>query len=182
MKAILLLGLKGTGKSVVANYLSNKYKLPIHKLGKKIRDLLSLEGKVVTEEKINERGKYLKENLESHSIGELYLEEIKRLDKKKIVVVDSPRDIFDIKFYEGLFQTYSVGVFTEKEGRYDRLLKRKREGDALTIEGIIKEDKNQASNEAVNFMLCDYLLLNQEGKEKEFYEDIEKIFKKIKDY
>lgn len=180
MKAILLIGLKGSGKSLISDYLNQKYGLPVHKLGGMIRNILSSEGKSVTDSEVNKKSIEIKRRLESHSIGEFYIEQIKRLGKESIIVVDSPIEDFDIYFYNKYFKQYRVGIFASQGERFKRIINRKRGDDFLQFSKFAEKDKEKALKIAQMFIFSDYMLITNKKNKKEIYEDVDKLLREIK--
>ena len=176
---LVIVGLPGSGKTEAANYFKKKG-LPIIPLGKIINDYISenrLSHSVENHKKIalNLRKRYGKEAM-------VVLNEKKIKDsfeKNNIVVVEGMRSFEEYLHLKKKFpnkKIFLIGIYTDKEIRWQRIKKRRTRKDLKGEKRDLHELINL--NMAPTIAFCDYLIKNNFSKE-EFYDKLEEVYRLI---
>jgi len=105
---------------------------------------------------------------------------IEKISKdEKIVVFDGVRNWEEIEEFKKLGEVIIIAVHSPPKLRYERLLKRGRKDDALTIEGLIKRDWEELEMGIGNVIaLADYVLVNDTTIE-EFKSKAKELIKRL---
>jgi len=86
---------------------------------------------------------------------------IEKIQNEKIVVFDGVRNWEEIEEFKKLGDVIIIAVHSPPKVRYERLLKRARKDDTLTVEGLIKRDWEELEMGIGNVIaLADYVLVN----------------------
>jgi len=174
---IAVLGLPGSGKSVVIEYLMKKYAWPKIYFGDVTFDemrRLKLEINEKNERKVREG---LRKKHGDLVYVERVAEKISKLNAEPVILLESMYSwaeyLFLKKKFGEKFQT--IAVYASPGKRYGRLAKRKVR--PLNLKEAESRDYSQIENlqQAGPIAMADYLLINDSTK-KELYSKIEKIF------
>lgn len=96
-------------------------------------------------------------------------------------VISGVRGINELNFLKSRFKENFalVGLLASRELRFERCLKRARDGDAKTREGFEKADLQDLKlGDGDSTILSDFFVIN-EGSFQEFYSEVEKIVRKV---
>jgi len=98
---------------------------------------------------------------------------------EKVVVFDGVRNWEEIEEFKKLGEVIIIAVHSPPKLRYERLLKRGRKDDTLTIEGLIKRDWEELEMGIGNVIaLADYVLVNDATIE-EFKSKAKELIKRL---
>ncbi len=181
MKIICILGLIGSGKDEVANYLEKKYGYKKIVMGDIVREFSRKEGLEPTRENLQTVQKKYRDKY-----GQLFFsDEVVRRTKgnkwEKAVIVGSRRPE-ETKFFKEHFgkDILMLLIEAEPEKRFRRLEKRGRENDPKTFEEFQKQDRNEfvCFEFDRSFRHADYKIENN-GNFEELYKKIDSLLKRL---
>lgn len=182
----MIIGLSGTlaaGKDTVAEYLVEREGFNHISLSAVLRKVAGEKGIEITMENLTKFGNSLKTE---YSADYLVNRAKKEIDFSKNIVVSSirqPEEIENLKKYKDF---YMIFVDADIKIRFDRLVKRGREGDVGDFEKFKDQEKKQFDGQSggMNLGKCrelaDYVIMNN-GTMKGFEDEIKKIFGQIKE-
>jgi dephospho-CoA kinase len=176
MLLILLAGMPGSGKSIVAKAASEAG-LPVVNMGD-----------VVREETLRRYGEItpalmLKTSIELRAeYGEDYIA-VKTVEKiprnAKIVVVDGVRSLAEVEAFRRLGKPVILAVHASPKTRFERLLKRSRPGDPKSLDEFNKRDEIELKLGVGSVIaLADYVIVN-EGSVEEVLKEAKRIIEKV---
>lgn len=142
----MLIGLTGencAGKGTLADYLGKK-SFYYYSLSDVIRDELKHLGLEVNRENLIKRGNLLRQEFGPGVLAEKIL---KKIEPDKNYVIDSIRNPAEIKILKTQNAFTLIAVRAQPETRFERMKKRKREGDPATLQEFLDLEKREASNE-----------------------------------
>lgn len=180
-KIIAILGLPGSGKTEVINYLMKKFNWPKVYFGDVTFDEVKARGLEINEK--NERT--VREDLRA-KYGRLHyaskvVEKIKNIKESTNVLVESLYDWQEYLFFKEKFGNdfITIAVYTSPKVRYERL--EKREIRPLSREEAQSRDYAQIENifQAGPIAMANYTADNN-GSFEELYSQIDDIIKEIK--
>jgi len=140
----MLIGLTGencAGKGAIAEYLG-KRSFYYHSLSDVIRDELKVEGIEITRDNLIAKGNRLREA----GPGVLAEKILKKLEPDKNYVIDSIRNPSEIEVLRKQAGFHLLAVRAAAEKRFERMKKRKREGDPETLQKFLEVEAAEASN------------------------------------
>jgi len=104
---------------------------------------------------------------------------IEKIHDEKIVVFDGVRNWEEIEEFKRVGDVIIIAVHSSPKVRYERLLKRARKDDTLTVEGLIKRDWEELEMGIGNVIaLADYVLVNDTTVE-EFKNKAKELIKRL---
>ena len=104
---------------------------------------------------------------------------IEKIRNEKVVVFDGVRNWEEIEEFKKLGDVIIIAVHSPPRVRYERLLKRARKDDTLTVEGLIKRDWEELEMGIGNVIaLADYVLVNDTTVE-EFKNKAKELIKRL---
>ncbi|MEK7598276.1 MAG: AAA family ATPase [Patescibacteria group bacterium] len=180
-KIIAILGLPGSGKTEVINYLMEKFKWPKVYFGDVVFDELKIRGLDINEK--NER--IVREDLRNkfgrlHFAGKI-IEKIGNIRDDANILVESLYDWQEYLFFKEKFREdfIAIAVYASPKTRYERLGKRKIR--PLTLGEAQGRDHAQIENifQAGPIAMANYTVDNEETFEY-LYKQIDEIINKIK--
>lgn len=180
MKVIGVIGLNGSGKDEVVNYLNKEYGVPLISVGDIVREIAAKEGIEPTRDNLDSITKrYFGQFGEGYFVKQV-VEKI-RHNKWKVAGISgirSPRDIAIIKeAFEKDFILTHVYI-SDPKVRHERISKRGSKRDQSSYEEFLKQDK--ISQELFHIQdaikLADYSIPN-DGSLKDIHMAIDKLIK-----
>ena len=135
-------GFNGSGKTTVVQYLQNKSFQP-YSLSDLLREQLEKEGKELTRENLIDLGNELREK---HGAGVLGERVLKKLQNNVHYVVDSIRNPVEVEALESRDDFVLIHVDAPTEVRFERMIDRKREGEA-SYDDILAFEKQELESE-----------------------------------
>ena len=184
MKVIGLTGTIGSGKNLIKNILMEKLDAGCITLSDVIKREAKNEG--LDRKNLQDVGNELRKRHGKHILVELALKNLP--EKKDIILIDGIRNPGEIDYlrkkFNGNFKL--IAVDAERKIRFERLLKRKKEGDPRSWEEFLSLDERdqgkeepdygQRTRECIN--QADFLILNN-GSKEELKSQIEKISSRL---
>ena len=142
---MIVIGITGkycAGKSTVCEYLKSK-SFYYGSLSDELRKILEKDKIPPTRENLISKGNELRKR---HGNGFLARLVVEGMDKDKNYVVDSLRNPDEITELQKLKNFHLWGIEADEKTRFERIVKRKREGDPKTPEEFKKFEKLEASS------------------------------------
>jgi len=143
---LIVIGITGkycAGKTTVCDYLKGKsfyYK----SLSDELREILEKEGTSPTRENLIKRGNELREKFGNNYLAQKISQGI---SQDKNYIIDSLRNPKEIEEFEKLPNFHLWCIEAQEKQRFERILKRSREGDPKTIEDFKKLEAQESSSE-----------------------------------
>lgn len=184
MKALIVLGLIGSGKDAASNYISEKYGYQIYSLGTMgiIGKAVKKEGLELTRENLQKISvKYRQKYGEDYFAKEL-MKEIKELMPEKLIIkeVRKPEEIQICRKEFGKDCTI-LRISADKKTRFNRLKKRSDERDPKTYEHFEKQENRELElYPALSMDIPDCIEIENNGTLYQLYKKIDKIMGSLK--
>ena len=178
MKIIGVIGLNGSGKDEVINYLNKLYNVPTISVGDIVREIAAKEGVEPTRDNLDEiTRRYFKQYGEGYFLKQV-VEKIRRNNWQTAGIsgIRSPEDIAILKeAFKKDFVLVHVYI-TDSRVRYDRVKKRGSNRDRMTYEDFLKQDEvsRQLFNIQEAIDLADYSIPN-DGTLDDMHNEIKKL-------
>lgn len=178
-KAIIVLaGLPGAGKSVVAN-VARELGLPVISLGDVVRDEVTQRGLEPTLENVLGVANELRRKFGRDAIAKLALERIVRAcNSSCIIVVDGVRSLDEVEAINKQIdkKVFILAIHSSQKTRFERILARGRQGDPRTLEDFRRRDFEELSWGLGNVIaLADKVIVN-EGRIEELISEARNFF------
>jgi len=179
MRVIGVTGMQGAGKSILCS-IATQRGIPVIEMGELVLEEMRSKGIAITNESIRN---YATELRERHGRDYVAEKAIRRISKIRAgaVVVSGVRGYAEVKRFR---QEYGSGFtlvafFAPQKTRFERVLKRSREGDpADWNEFAWREEKELALGIAEATALADYIIINT-GTVEAAKKDATKLLKKL---
>jgi len=156
-------GLAGSGKSLLSDYLEKKG-LGVFQTGNIVREIA------------------ISRNVSYTSLGEISLEflpydnteiiericdKISKSYHEKYVIIEGIKKISEVEYLRKNYSTYMVAILSSQNIRFNRLLKRNRYDDPVSIDYLKKRDEIELKYGIGNVIaLADFYIINDGEKEK----------------
>jgi dephospho-CoA kinase len=180
MKVIGVIGLNGSGKDEVVNYLNKQYSVPLFSAGDVVRGIAKEEGVEPTRDNLDLITKrYFARYGEGYFL-KLLAERIKRSPNKNAGIsgIRSPRDVQILKDAFGSYLVLVHVYVSDPEVRYGRTVKRGAVRDSQSYQEFIRQD--QASQEIFHIgeaiRAADYSISN-DGSLEDLHREVERLIK-----
>ncbi len=144
MMVIGLIGLVGSGKDTVSEYLISKYGYKMVGMGDIVRELATKLGRSHNRDDLQRTQKEYRERYGDEYFGSLVVEKIKKSGWEKVIIngIRIPPDVEVPKKEFGRQMTVLL-VDARPEIRFERLRSRKRVGDPETFEEFQRQENNE---------------------------------------
>lgn len=157
-KRICICGLKGSGKSIIAQALCEKNPmLKYVEISRLIRAKMKIDG--VDPDKIYEYSLQLRRQYGADVVSKMALVEI--AGYSGAVIIDSLRTEQDFDVFNENGQASIIAVHSSPRLRYSRIMSRRRSTDPITLEGLSNMDRKSMEMGAERlFTLSNYAVIN----------------------
>lgn len=164
MKLIVTVGMPGSGKDELIS-VAQSIGLATLKMGDLVRDETRRRGLALTNSNL---GRVANEEREKHGPGVWAQRAIPKLTETKMLV-DGCRSDHEVTVFRHNFgDLFVLGIFASPETRYDRMIKRSRGDDGMSLQEFFDRDRRELKWGIGNaFSLADGMLIN-EGPLEEF--------------
>ncbi len=144
MMIIGLIGLVGSGKDTVSEYIASKYGYRMVGMGDIVRELATKLGRSHNRDDLQRTQKEYREKCGDEYFGSLVVEKIRESGWEK-VIINGIRIPEDVKVPKKEFRKDMIValVDTKPEIRFERLKGRKRVGDPETFEEFQRQENNE---------------------------------------
>jgi dephospho-CoA kinase len=145
----MIIGLTGTfasGKDTIADYLVKEKGFDSYQTGDVVREWVKKEGLELTRDNQREMANKLRSQFGASFLVE---EAIKKTHKenKAITGIRQPNEA---EFFTKTDGAYLIAVDAPIEARFDRIVKRKREGDPITLDELKTKENKEMTNSGDN--------------------------------
>jgi len=177
-----LIGPNASGKGEIANYLITKG-FKYYSLSDEIREELRNKKKEINRENLINEGNYLRKTYGANILAKRVLDKIKK-EKRNNFVVDSVRNPEEVQTLKEEKRFYYLGVDAPVKLRYERAMKRMREGEKYSLKKFIElENKEKGENKNaqqldVCMRLTDFTIINDSTLD-ELHNKVDEILKEI---
>ncbi len=173
---ILITGMPGSGKSVVADVFRKKG-VRIVSMGDIVRDLLKKEHEKGSRISLTDFSVKLRERHGEDIIAKLTSKAIEQYPDK-IIVVDGVRSLVEVEVFREKYDVKIFAVHAPPQERFKRLRERKRRDDPKTFEEFKHRDLNELALGVGNVIaLADIMIVNYKKSLTEFIQEIENVLK-----
>ena len=164
MKLIVTVGMPGSGKDELIA-VARSIGLSTLKMGDLVREETRRRGLALTNANL---GRVANEEREKHGPGIWAQRALPKLTETKMLV-DGCRSDHEVTVFRHNFgDSFVLGIFASPETRYDRMIKRSRGDDGMSLQEFFDRDRRELKWGIGNaFSLADGMLLN-EGTLEEF--------------
>lgn len=171
MKAIAFTGLPGSGKSEAVR-IAEKVGIKVVRMGDEVRAEVARRKLEFNDENL---GKVASEMREKEGMDVWAKRCLDRL-KENITVIDGIRNIEEVEtFRKNIDDFVLIAIHASPKTRYNRLIKRGREDDSLSIEDLKKREERELGWGIGNVVaMADIIIINEESLD-EFRKKIKKI-------
>ena len=177
---MIVIGITGkycAGKTTACEYLRGKsfyYK----SLSDELRVVLKKDNIPLTRENLIQKGNELREKEGNSTLSKRL---IAGIEKDKNYVIDSLRNPDEIKEFQERGNFYLWNIEANQDSRFERILKRKREGDPKTLEEFKKFESQESSSDNKSAQQLDECakmanhLIENNGTIEELFEGIDSL-------
>ena len=175
-----LTGKNGSGKGTAAEYLVKK-KFSYYSLSDELRDILKKRGLPETRENLIELGKQVRQK---EGLGYLAKLVLKKCAGKKKVVVDSIRNMGEVRELKKKKDFVLIAIDAPVRERFERVKKRTADRDPKTFSKFLRDEEKELSGKGPEQQLlpvieeADYNVFN-DGKPEKVHKALEKIIEKL---
>lgn len=142
---MIVIGITGkycAGKTTVCDYLKSK-SFTYKSLSDELREILVKENLAATRENLIARGNELRKK---HGNGYLAKQIIQKMSKGNNYVIDSLRNPDEIKEFQAGANFHLWNIVADEKTRFDRIVKRGREGDPKTLDEFKRMEALESSS------------------------------------
>jgi dephospho-CoA kinase len=180
MKLVIgITGKIGSGKTILANYLSKKYLASEYQFSKILMDILDRLYMEKTRLNLQKLGASLRKELGHDVIVNAMRKDIEK-DNSRIIVIDGIRYKNEVEMLRKFKHNMLISVKASLRIRYERCIKRGEKGEgSISFEDFLKSEKKATEKEIEKIStIADYKLKN-EGDEKELFKQVDEILEKF---
>ncbi|MEM3352641.1 MAG: AAA family ATPase [Saccharolobus sp.] len=177
IKAILITGMPGSGKSEFAKILKER-KAKVIVMSDVVKKRYNTDAK--PGERLMDFAKRLREIYGDGVVARLSVEELES-SKYELVGFDGVRSLAEVDEFKRLLgdKVYIVAIHSPPRLRYKRIIERMRSDDAKDISDLIKRDKEELSLGIGNVIaMADYVIVNDSSYD-EFKRKCNQIIDKV---
>lgn len=183
MKKIILgfVGELGAGKTVICNYLKDKYSANSYRFSDPLRDVLNRVYLEQSRENMQNLSTILRAQFGQDLLAKIMANDADK-DKGEIVTVDGVRRFPDIEYLLKLDGFYLVYVTTDSKTRYERIVSRNQnpgESD-ISYEQFLESEKSEADISIKDVSKQANFTIENNGSIENLYNKIENILNEIK--
>lgn len=183
MSKIILgfVGELGAGKTVVCDYLKDKYDSNSYRFSDPLRDVLKRVYLEQTRENMQLLSTILRENFGQDLLAKIMASDADQ-DSGQIVSVDGVRRFPDIEHLQKVDGFYLIYVTADSKTRYNRIILRKQNPgeDQITYEEFLESEKSEADRSIMEVgEKADFKIVNDNSLEN-LYDQVEKIINQLK--
>ena len=179
MKAVLVTGLPGSGKSIVVE-AAKKLGIPVVCMGDIVREEAIKRGLEINREVLGRLSRELRQKFGQDIIAKLTYEKVRGI-RANVCLIDGVRSWAEVEYFKNKFENVIIiAVHAPPRIRFLRLLSRGREDDPKTWEEFIERDERELSMGIGKVIaLSDYIILNYRKKKEEVLEEAIKLLKEV---
>lgn len=167
MLIVLVTGMPGSGKSVVAD-VARELGIPVYTMGDVVREETLKRYGLITPELMVETSRKLREEFGDEIVALKTVEKIVReTPKASVVLVDGVRSLVEIEVFKRYGSVVVIAVHASPKTRFERLRRRGRPGDPVDYEEFVARDLTELSfGLGSAIALADYVIVNEGSLEE----------------
>ena len=184
MLVIGVTGMPGAGKDVFYEVATNLGFIVI-KMGELVREETRKRGLPIDAEHVGRVAVALREERGTDAIAKLTIQKIKKIieaeKKPKIIFIEGIRSLDEVKTLKSYFgEMHVLAIHASPKTRYQRIIKRKRVDDNISLESIIQRDLRELSFGIGNVIaMADFILINENKTLEDFRTECKKFIDEI---
>ena len=178
MKVIAFTGMPGSGKSEAVK-VAKEMGIPVVRMGDCVWEEVKRRGLEINDENVGRIADEMREKYGKDIWAKRTFEKIDRSWNK--VVIDGIRSAEEVDFFRKKVgkDFLLVAIHASPETRYDRMLKRKRKDDSLSIQDLkIRDERELKWGIGAVIALADVIIIN-EGSLENFHSEIRNLLKNL---
>ena len=165
MLVVVVTGMPGSGKSVVARRIAEELGWPLYNMGDIVREEVVRRGLPLTSSNIERVARILREEHGQTAVARLLLDRIDR--NAPGAVIDGARSLEEVRVLSSLGPVCVVAVHASPRERFNRVMRRGRRGDAISWEEFVERDLNNIRlGIGPLIALADYMIVNEGSLEE----------------
>lgn len=174
MKAIAFTGMPGAGKTEAIK-VAKEMNIKVISMGDEVREEVVKRGLPLSDEIT---GKIADEMRKKHGAGFWAKRCMAKIGNEDFFVIDGIRNVEEIEiFREKIEKLIVVAIHASPSTRYERIRKRKRYGNEISIEEFREREKRELSWGLGNVIAMADIVIINEGSLEEFKEKIRDVLK-----
>jgi dephospho-CoA kinase len=180
-KLILIVGLSGSGKSTVSNFIKKRFNADVFLSGDIVRDETKRRGLSYTPENDSKIAHWFNLKGRENLLVKRMLFKAEK-SKKNLIVLEGFRSDQDLKYIKEMSKTkpFVIAIKAPFNVRARRLLKRKKRFDEDPIKYLRFRDKEEKGHGVIKLMKkADYTIDNSKLNKKQTNERANRIMKEI---
>lgn len=182
-RIVAIVGMPGSGKTVVTKYLQNKHGWPNVYMGAPTFERMEVEGLEMNYENEKITREKIRAEMGMGAYAELCLPKIKKeLEKSDVCLVESMYSWSEYKIYKDEFKDnfYCLAVFANPQIRFERLSIRTNERPMKSRQEFDRRDYTEIEGieKGGPIARADFMAINESSKEK-LFKQIDKFINKI---
>lgn len=174
---VLVAGMPGSGKTIVAEYLRKKG-FKSFSMGDIVREIVEQKGLEKTQHNLLKVAEEIRQRYGNAGVAMLLLKKIE--DTQSPIVIDGVRSIEEIRVFKKVSDCiHVIAVYSPSWLRFHRIRQRNRPGDPTEYEDFLERDLKELSFGLGNVIaMCDTMIIN-EGTKEEVEIQLEKNMERI---
>lgn len=183
-KPKIVLGLVGkfcSGKGSVAEYLVKKHGFKAASFSDRIREEILNRGQEITRENLQIVGGQMRQEFGPAVLAIKTWEHIQKASAVK-AVVETPRSVEEVEYLKKIPNFFLINVDSDQKIRFERMKARKRESDPQVWEEFLAAEERDLHKDGRSIEECIAMSdsnLENNGTEKELFQNIEELLKKL---
>jgi dephospho-CoA kinase len=164
LRIVLVAGMPGSGKSLVSS-AARALGIPVVTMGDVVREEARRRGVEPSPEALNRIAAELRRRYGAAVVAERVA---RRLPREGVVVVDGVRSLAEVEVFKRRGEVFVVAVHASPRTRFERILRRRRPGDASTWEEFVERDMVELGFGLGDVIaLADYMIVNEAWRRPE---------------
>jgi dephospho-CoA kinase len=173
-KVIGIIGTIASGKDAAADYLTEKFHLPVFQISQPLKDVCAERGIEPTRQNLIGLGTTLSKEMGEDFLAQLLLKKIEHEG-----IITGMRQLAQIAYLKKHAALTLIGIDAEPSIRFDRVKKRNKQGEATNLEEFIQQESQENSAPNVQrlfecLQLANYHIDNN-GSLEELYQQLDAI-------
>lgn len=175
---VLVTGMPGSGKSIVAEYLKKKG-FYTFSLGDVVREIVEQRGLEKTQSNLLKVAEEIRRVYGKAGVAELLLEKLDNVEFP--VVIDGVRSLEEIRVFARFSKCiHIVSIYSPPWLRFQRIKERGRPGDPTDFKEFLERDLKELSFGLGDVIALSDTLITNEGTREELERSIEKNLERVK--
>ncbi len=176
MKVVAFTGLPGAGKSEAVR-VADEAGLNIVRMGDEVRAEVSARGLPLNDENL---GRVANEMREREGMDVWAKRCLPKIEGRAMEIIDGIRNIEEVEVFRRSIDDFVIiAIHASPKTRYQRLMKRGREDDSLSIDALEKRDERELGWGIGNVVAMADIIITNEGSLDEFRKKVGRILNQV---